>query len=334
MPTTSTFKPAWWLNNPHLQTIYPAFCRNLSPVPELQRERLTTPDNDFIDIDWCGTGDKPLVILLHGLAGSSRSPYIRGLQIAFWQMGWRSVAMNYRGCSGEYNRTWRCYHSGETSDIDFLYRELRQREPNTPMAAVGFSLGGNMLLKWLGEQSHAIKLFAAVAVSVPFLLNLCATKLDSGFSQLYNQYLLHNLKQYVHAKRAHLHRLKHFDDAQKLADLGNLKGIHSFWQYDHQVIAKLYGFKDAQDYYQRNSSRQFLKTIQVPTLIIQAIDDPFMTTAVLPEPHELSDAVTLEATSAGGHVGFIGGENPLKPTYWLDKRIPGYLGRFHGLALK
>lgn len=325
MLINSTFKPAWWLNNPHLQTIYPTYYRKLPELPVINRERLVTPDDDFIDIDWCGTGAQPLVILLHGLTGSSRSSYIQGLQYALAQIGWRSVAINHRGCSGEYNHTARCYHSGDTEDLHFLYQTIRQREPQTQLAAVGFSLGGNILLKWLGEQGGNIDLFAATAVSVPLLLNLCASKLDNGFSRVYRRHLLHALKNYIHDKRNYLKQLNKPHEVEKLARLGMLQDVRSFWQYDDKVIAKLYNFRDVHDYYQRSSSRQYLKSIAVPTLIIQAIDDPFMTAAVLPELQELSATVDLEITQAGGHVGFVSGQKPWQVEYWLDKRIPAYL---------
>lgn len=320
----TTFKPAWWLKNHHLQTLYPALFRKL-PSPPLRRERLITPDNDFLDIDWCGEGDKPLVILLHGLTGSSQSVYIKGLQHILLKNNVRSVALNFRGCSGEANHSARCYHSGETQDIDFLYQTLRQREPMTKMAAIGFSLGGNVLLKWLGEQGEKLDLFAAVAVSVPLVLSTCATKLDNGFSKLYRANLLKELKLYIADKQRHLENLGHFHEAEKLENLGDLSTIKSFWEYDERVVARLHGFKNAHDYYHRSSSRQFLKNITVPTLIIHAEDDPFMTPAVIPQVEELSKTVQLEITSAGGHVGFISGKNPLKPVYWLEKRIPEFL---------
>lgn len=196
----NAFRPAWWLNSPHLQTIYPAFLRRISPPAGVRRERLETPDGDFLDLDWIDNGDRPLAILLHGLAGSSRSGYIQGLQHSLLAAGLASVALNFRGCSGEMNRMARCYHSGETEDIDFLYNTLRRRFPNRAMAAIGFSLGGNVLLKWLGEQGDKLELSAAVAVSVPLLLNECADKLDRGFSKLYRDYLLRELKQYMRVK--------------------------------------------------------------------------------------------------------------------------------------
>ncbi len=326
----ATFKPAWWLKNPHLQTLYPALCRKIS-APLLRRERLITPDNDFLDIDWCSEGDeKPLIILLHGLTGSSQSPYIKGFQQLLLKQNFRTVALNFRGCSGEPNHSARCYHSGETEDLHFLYQTLREREPNTKFAVIGFSLGGNMLLKWLGEQGENVNLFAAVAVSIPFVLSECATKLDSGFSKLYRANLLKELKIYIKNKHAHLEKIGVHHEAHKLKKLGDLSQIHSFWEYDAKVVAKLYGFKNAHDYYARSSSRQFLKKIAVPTLLIQAVDDPFMTKSVIPNASELSPFVQLEMTEQGGHVGFVSGKNPFKPIYWLEQRISIFLAAHLG----
>ncbi len=301
--------------------------RKTPPPPGLRRERLLTPDHDFIDIDWCGEGKQPLIMLLHGLTGSSQSGYIKGLQRTLLAQGFRSVALNFRGCSGEYNHSARCYHSGETEDIHFLYQTLRQREPDTPFAAIGFSLGGNVLLKWLGEQGNMLKLFAAVAVSVPLVLSTCATKLDNGFSKIYRKNLLSELKHYVQAKQGHLVKLGKRQEAAKIDALGDLSRIKSFWEYDDRVVARLHGFKDVQDYYQRSSSRQFLKSIAIPTLLIQAADDPFMTEDVLPDLDELSSSIHLEITQGGGHVGFIAGAIPFKPLYWLEQRIPEFLSQ-------
>ena len=321
----TTFKPAWWLPNCHLQTIYPAVFRKESNPPEYRRERLITPDQDFIDVDFCGIGNQPLIILLHGLTGSAQSGYIKGLQSALLKQGLRSVAINFRGCSGQSNNRARSYHSGETEDIHLLYQTLRQREPETLFGAVGFSLGGNVLLKWLGEQGSNLNLFAAVAVSVPLLLAVCATKLDNGFSRSYRGNLLNELKAYIHFKRQHLEEIGHFEEAVKIKNLGDLSTIHSFWQYDDRVVAKLHGFADVHDYYQRSSSRRFLKSIAVPTLVIQAADDPFMTADVLPGLDELSPHVQFELTPHGGHVGFISGTVPFRPQYWLEQRITGFL---------
>ncbi|MGZ8159697.1 MAG: hydrolase, partial [Methylobacter sp.] len=279
----------------------------------------------FIDIDYYGAGNQPLIILIHGLTGSSQSDYIKGLQSALLKQGFRSAALNFRGCSGQSNNRARSYHSGETGDIDFLYQTIRLREPETPLGAVGFSLGGNVLLKWLGEQGDQLNLFAAVAVSVPLLLGVCATKLDNGFSKLYRVNLLKELKAYMRIKLKHLEGTGQSQEAMKIRALGDLSAIRSFWQYDDRVVAKLHGFNDVHDYYRRSSSRQYLKSISVPTLLIQAIDDPFMTTDVLPGLNELSPSVQLEFTQHGGHVGFISGSVPFKPQYWLEQRIPEFL---------
>ena len=322
---TSIFKPAWWLRNCHLQTLFPALLRRVKSPP-LRRERLVTPDGDFLDIDWCDAhAESSLVILLHGLSGSSKSGYIQGLQHALQKNNFRSVAINFRGCSGEYNNTSRCYHSGETRDLDFLYHTLRDREPNTCFSAVGFSLGANVLLKWLGEKEQAVDLSCAVAVSTPFELSLCATKLDNGFSRVYRANLLRELKAYMIEKHLHLEAKGYLAEAQKIKQCGNLRKIRSFWEYDKQVVAKLYGFKDAHDYYAKSSSKQFLKSITVPTLLIQAQDDPFMTDEVIPKISELSAGVKLELTQHGGHVGFVSGRNPLRPVYWLEQRIVAFL---------
>ncbi len=321
----SDFKPAWWLKNSHLQTLYPPLLRTISSPLNVKRERLDTADHDFIDIDWCGQGDKPIVILLHGLTGSSQSSYIAGLQHVLLQHGLRSVTLNFRGCSGEMNQLARSYHSGETADLDFLYRTLRQREPETALAAVGFSLGGNVLLKWLGEKGSRISINAAVAVSVPFQLSKCATKLDRGFSKIYRNNLIRELKQFIEKKHHHLEASGNLDEARKIRQLGNLTEIRSFWQYDDQVVARLHGFKNAQHYYQQSSSRQYLHKIRISTLLIQARDDPFMDCSVIPGVEELSASIDLEVTPAGGHVGFIGGNTPFKPEFWLEQRIPEFL---------
>lgn len=325
MDTQTSFKPAWWLKNAHLQTIYPALFRKTIILKDSWRERLITPDNDFIDLDWCGNAKQPLVVLLHGLTGSSESGYIKGLQKKLLEQGYRSVVLNFRGCSGESNNLARCYHSGDTEDIDFLYHTLRQREPDMDIAVVGFSLGGNVLLKWLGEQGNNLTLFAAIAVSVPLVLSACATKLDSGFSRFYRGNLIRELKEYIHNKADHLLKIGQAQEAKKIHQLGDLSAIQSFWQYDDQVVAKLHGFDSAEDYYKQSSSRFFLKTIAIPTLLIQSEDDPFMTHEVIPYKNELSQKIILEITQGGGHVGFVAGMVPFCPHFWLERRIPEFL---------
>lgn len=318
------FKSAWWLHNPHLQTLYPALLRKKHGLNR-QRERLLTPDGDFLDLDWHGDDKRIIVILLHGLSGSSQSGYILGLQHSLKQQGLSSVALNFRGCSGEPNRLARCYHSGETEDIHFVYQTLQQRYPQAAFAAVGFSIGGNVLLKWLGEQGNKLNLFAAVAICVPLILADCATKLDHGFSRVYRHQLLKELKDHIEHKKHHLESIGRTDEANKLRQLGDLSTIRSFWQYDDRVVAPLHGFRDVHDYYGRSSSRQFLPAIQIPTLLIQAEDDPFMPKTVLPEASELPPQVMMEIYTGGGHVGFVSGHRFCGIDYWLDTRIPAFL---------
>lgn len=320
----SSFKPAWWLRSGHLQTLWPALWRP-APRPATTRECLPTPDGDFIDLDWHGEASAPIVILVHGLSGSSRSPYIRGMQAALRDRGFRSVAMNFRGCGGRPNRTARCYHSGDTEDLDHLYRHLARAHPRAPLAVVGYSLGGNVVLKWLGERRGEVEVFAAVAVSTPLLLNLCADRMDLGFSRVYRNHMLRELKDYLKTKRDHLLAAGHRSEADKLDRLGDLAPLRSFWEYDDRVIAGLYPFRDVHDYYAKSSSRQYLKSIGAPTLIIHSRDDPFMTPEVIPGADELSETVLLEVTPGGGHVGFIAGNLPGRPDYWLERRIPAFL---------
>lgn len=321
---SDSFVPAWWLSNPHLQTLWPALLRQGPPIIR-QRERLDTPDGDFVDLDWTDTEAGPLVLLLHGLSGSSRSSYVLGMQSALKSCGLDSVALNFRGCGGAPNRTARCYHSGDTDDLDYLYSVVSARFPGRPIAAVGFSLGGNVLLKWLGERGPKVTLFGAAAVSVPMLLDCCADRLDVGFSKLYRDRLLKELKDYVRTKRDHLREHGALDEFHKLDALGELTPLRSFWEYDDRVVAPLYGFENAHDYYRRCSARPYLKQVRCPTLIVHALDDPFMSPEVLPTDEELSFAVTLEICRAGGHVGFIAGNQPCRPRYWLEQRIPQFL---------
>jgi predicted alpha/beta-fold hydrolase len=223
------------------------------------------------------------------------------------------------------NDSWRCYHSGETGDLDHVFRLLHSREPATPIGVVGFSLGGNVVLKWLGEQGGAINVMGAVAVSVPMVLEVCATRMDQGLSRWYRNRLVRELKHYLSVKRSHLRAIGRVADAARIEALGDLRTVRSFWEYDDLVVAGLYAFDGVQDYYARSSSRQYLQSISVPTLVIQAVDDPFMTPDVIPEVSELSDQVRIEVCRGGGHVGFIGGANPGHPQYWLEHRIPDFL---------
>ncbi len=311
------FRAPWWCLGAHCQTLWPVLFRRLPPI-NLRRERLELPDGDFIDLDWTENHREqaPLVVILHGLEGSSRSHYASGLLGVIQDRGWRGLVMHFRGCSGEPNRLARAYHSGETGDIDYLMKELHRREAQTAIAIVGYSLGGNVLLNWLGRSGRNANLVAAVAVSVPFTLSETADRINRGFSRIYQRHLLRSL----------LDRFRRKSGRMALPiKLSSLAEIHTMREFDDCIIAPLHGFKDANDYYRQSSSRQRLHNITVDTLLLQAQDDPFMTEAVIPTEAELSSAVTLELCDHGGHVGFVYGRWPWQARYWLEERIPEFL---------
>ncbi len=315
----SEFKPAWWLTNAHAQTIYSSVHHPVMPTIN-QFEKIDLPDGDFVDLAWSTNNlgaDAPLVIILHGLGGGLQSSYVARFMKAFNEQGWRAVLMHFRGAGKEYNRLPRAYHSGDTADLDFFIHSLKQREPHTKKAIVGVSLGGNVLLKWLGEKKIHSEIDTAIAVSVPFLLKKVADRVNEGFSRFYQKHLLGELKTFFAERKTYF---KNPPEPFKKAE-----HCSCFWTFDNEVTAPLYGFSSAHHYYRECSSRQFLRHIQVPTLIIQAEDDPFMTKEVLPTEEELSKVVTLELSKKGGHVGFVGGSMIASPIYWLDQRIPEFI---------
>jgi hypothetical protein len=311
---SSAFKPAWWLPGPHLQTLFPHIFRKRN-APALTRERIELDDGDFLDIDWSGNDSGPLVLLLHGLEGSIRSHYATGLMNALSRCGFQVVLLNFRGCSGEPNRLPRSYHSGDTEDVDTILDRLCRRHPQRPVYIVGTSLGGNVLLKWLGENPDQTLVKKAVAISVPFELNIAAHRLERGLSRLYQAHLLYKLRRSTRRKSARM---------ALPIDASRLSRIKSFRQFDDQVTAPLHGFDGVDDYYRRASSRPFIKNIKTPTLILHALDDPFMTADAVPEDDELGPGVQLELSETGGHVGFVGGILPWKPRYWVDERVCDY----------
>lgn len=304
------FKPAWWLTSPHAQTIFAAFIRR-RPCVQLTRERLELPDGDFLDLDWTPPARGPLILVFHGLEGSAHSRYATGALEVVHRHGWQGVIMYFRGCSGEINRLARSYHSGDTTDMRFLFQHLQHRYPERGLAAIGFSLGGNALLKYLGEAGNASLLSAATAVSVPFELDKAARKLAAGSSRIYQWYLLRKLRAKVTAK--------------DLASRGELKHLKTFRQFDDRITAPLHGFEGVDDYYRRCSSRQYLRGIAIPTLILHAKDDPFLPSEAIPSPDEVSRTVQLEISPQGGHVGFVSGNTPLRPYFWLEARILDFL---------
>jgi hypothetical protein len=310
----SSFRPAWWLPGAHAQTLWSALAYR-PRLPALRQERLELPDGDFLDLAWTGP-DGPTVIVLHGLEGGLRSPYIRGILRALSTRGFRAVLMHFRGCSGEPNRLPRSYHSGETSDLRHVIAILGRRAPGGRLHAVGYSLGGNALLKYLGESGETSGIAAAVAVSIPFVLSKAADRLNRGLSRVYQWWLVRALQRKIRTK---------FNHKPSPVALDRLSQFWSFREFDDAVTAPLHGFRDAADYYQRSSARQYLRHIRTPTLILHAADDPFTTPAAVPQQQELASDVTLELSGTGGHVGFVSGAWPWAARYWLEERIPAFL---------
>lgn len=321
----SRFTPAWWLPGPHLQTVGARWTRPRTGVA-LQRERLTTPDDDFLDLDWAtaGTvGSRPpdaLVVVLHGLEGSARSGYALQTYRQLATRGIASVGLNFRSCSGELNRGQRLYHSGETDDLRLVVRRLRERFPAARLGAVGFSLGGNVLVKYLGEegqggrQRHGI--VAAAAISVPYDLAAGAAYMEQGLTRLYGWRLLRSLQRKVRVRAAELGHV---------VDVRRAVRARTFRAFDAAATAPLHGFRDADDYYARSSSARWVERVRVPTLLVHAEDDPFLPpTAVPRDAAAMNPHIHTCFTAHGGHVGFVAGA-PWKRCHWAERRVAAFL---------
>ena len=284
------------------------------------RERFDTPDGDFVDVDWLpGRPEAPMLLVLHGLEGTNRSHYIGGLFEQAAARGWRAGVLYFRSCSGEMNRLPRFYHSGDTGDLDHVLRVITEREPGVRVGAVGISIGGNVLLKWLGEQGDAASevLAGAVAISVPFDLAACARLMDQGLRKvLYTSTFMRSFRQKTLAK------------ARAYPEFVNIRAAlraRTFAEFDRAVTAPLHGFADEVDYWHRASSGPYLARIRLPTLLINALDDPFIPTSSLPDPRELPAAVRAEFVPIGGHVGFVEGR-PWRARSWAERRAIQFLG--------
>lgn len=325
-PHPLVYHPPRWLRGAHLETIYPALFLKLPP-PEYRREIWVTPDGDEIAIDWLADslGDdtsgadkpaddkfadnnRPLVVHFHGLEGSSRSHYAAALMHATGQRGWRGAVAHFRGCGGHANRKPRAYHAGDTREIDWILRRFRAQHTG-PLFALGVSLGGNALAKWLGEQGEAARsvLAAAAVVSAPLDLSVAGAVLDRGFNrQVYTREFLRSLRPKT------LRHLAAFAD--ELAHLKvsprDIAAASSFSRFDDQVTAPLHGFSGVHDYWRRASAKPLLPHIAVPTLLINARNDPFYRPEALPGPQDVSPLVTLLQPERGGHVGFVEGHFP------------------------
>lgn len=308
MLLSSKFRPAWWLRNAHAQTIWAARVMR-HPLPATQRERLTTADGDFLDLDWSAGRDAPLVVIFHGLGGSLQSAYARASINAIARLGMQAVLMHFRGCSGEPNQLPGSYHSGHTTDIAFVIETLRRRFPQRPIGAIGYSLGGNALLKYLGANPDN-PLTMAVSVSPPLVLAEGAKRLSQGVSKLYEKILIDELKRSIRNK------LQRYP-ALRSAFPPDYEQIVGFRDFDNRITAPLHGFTDVDDYYRRAGSRQDLPRITTRTHILFARDDPFFTQACIPAADELAPQVTFELAEHGGHVGFVSSDGLFRTTDWL-----------------
>jgi len=323
----STYRAPLWLRGGHLQTIYASA---LMPRPRVayRRERWDTPDGDFIDLDWIESreqgprakaqGATPLVVLFHGLEGNSRSHYALALMAALGERGMRGVVVHFRGCSGEPNRMPRAYHSGDAQEIEWILRRLRAQNAGAPLFAVGVSLGGNALLKWLGETGASAMTVVdrAAAVSAPVNLMISGDALGTGFNLIYTRNFLMTLKR----KALDKHAL--YPD---LFDAARLRAASTLREFDDLVTAPLHGYRNTDDYWTRASSKPGLRDVRVPTLVLNARNDPFLPASALPGAGEVSTAVTLEQPEQGGHVGFVSGAFPGNMD-WLPQRVLKFFG--------
>jgi uncharacterized protein len=321
--THSDFVAPWWAKNRHVQTIFPRFLQKRA-VLSYRLEQFDLADGDFVNVAWIGdaTTAAGLIVMFHGLEGSIHSHYCHDTAAYLARQGYAVVVMHFRGCGGQPNKTTRAYHSGETADPWAFINWLKLQYPTVSIYAIGFSLGGNMLLKLLGERPEQTIIKAAIAISAPMLLAECADTINHGFSRLYQNYLLKSMvrtlkhkmtvmdyRNTLQIKQTELHRIKNFRD------------------FDQYVTAPLHGFKDADDYYHHCSAMNYLSKIGTPTLVIHAKDDPFMNENVVPCPAQLSAFVRVEVSAQGGHVGFLQG-SPWRPKIWMQNRINDFLQNF------
>jgi predicted alpha/beta-fold hydrolase len=290
----------------------------------LRRERVEMADGDFVDLDWgpesaTTSAATPLVLVLHGLEGTSSSHYVVGLVRLIAARGWRPAVLYFRSCSGELNRLPRFYHSGDTADLDAVVCRLLEREPELRLGVIGVSLGGNVLLKWLGERDvDAPKQVAgAVAISVPFDLVHCARVLDRGFERaVYTTNFLRSLKDKVREKAK---RYPGFVDVEAVLR------ARTFGEYDRTLTAPLHGFADEHDYWTRSSCGPYLARIRRPVLLINALDDPFVPPSALPDTRMLPPNVEAAFVATGGHCGFIEGRWPWRAESWAERRAVEFL---------
>lgn len=301
------------LFNEHLETIFPALFRRVEIKP-FQRERIITPDDDFLDLDWLTQQSKKLVILSHGLEGNSQRAYIKGMAKVFFQAGYDVLAWNYRGCSEEMNKALRFYHSGATDDLDVVVTAAI-RKGYSEISLVGFSLGGNLTLKYFGEKSHHLSdvIRKAIVFSVPLHLHSSCLQISKPQNWIYSYRFLRSLKAKVKQKGL----------IRKELSIDRLDEIKSLIEFDDTYTAPLHGFQNAVHYYENCSSLYFLKSITRPTLIVNALNDPFLSKACYPDEFRDNSLVKLETPNFGGHVGFsLFDQNGL---YWSELRALDFI---------
>jgi predicted alpha/beta-fold hydrolase len=310
----STYKPPFLLGSATLQTVIPTFFRKIKGFA-YQRERIELEDGDFLDIDWSKANSKnKLVIVIHGLEASSHRDHVEGMIKAFNKIGWDGVGYNYRGCSGEPNRLVKSYHTGSTDDFRTVVNYIIKKYPYQEIAIIGFSIGGNIVLKYLGEEGKNLHKFIkhAAAISVPCDLAACSDKVTNS---PYRSYFLNKYYEKLKAKS---------EKMPGKIDLESFKKVKTLADYDDLYIAPIFGFKDAQDYYAKATCKPLLKNITIPTLVIIAKDDPFMKPSCYPvEEAKANDNLYLEMPDKGGHVGFI--LNNKENEYWQEKRVKDFV---------
>jgi len=316
-----TYRPAWWVPGSHGQTLWGKFFRPRPSLP-VHVERWDTPDGDFIDVHrLTGPAGAPRLLFLHGLEGTIRSHYVGGFFHEAERRGWAADLMIFRGCGAEPNRAPRFYHSGETTDLAFVLDRVLREHPDVPVMVAGVSLGGNVLLKFLGERGDALprQLRAAAAISVPFDLERGARFIATGISRIYDRHFLRTLRPKALAK---------LEKYPGLFDRSALERAASIYDFDDAVTAPVHGFSDAHDYYFRSSSLRWIGRIRLPTLLLSAVDDPFLPADVLGEVRDIAGhnpALNIEFTMRGGHVGFVSGRWPWRPFYYAEWRACEFL---------
>ena len=321
MPVVSEsgYKPAFWFKFRHINTIFPAFFRSF-PGFEYQRERITIPDGDFLDLDWSRNGNDKLLIVLHGLEGSTQRPYVKGMIRLFNQMGWDGLGVNHRTCSGELNRLLRSYHMGVSDDLASVLDFVIKNHEYSSIVLAGFSLGGNVLLKFLGEEGSSVpdEVKAAVAISVPIHIESASVEIDKWFNRHYVWRFMRTLNRKMEEKARRF--------PGKLDVSRPMPG--NFAEFDDRFTSHLHGFKNARDYWRKCSSHQFLKDINVPTLLINARDDSFLSEKCFPYEIAKENAYFyLETPRWGGHVGFAGDKSS-NGAYWTESRAYEFVTRF------